>query len=805
MNKLLMQALRTVCRFKTYTALNLAGLVLSLSCAFVLARYIHQEHTVDHFVPELDRTFLLITLYEDGSRSIGNTENLNNDPNFRNPLEHPEVEGFTRFYCFPDDKLQVDGQLVPVRTIFADSLFLRFLPFPIVAGEDALDRPDMALISEKLARRLWGDEDPLGKTLQDVSLAKPLTVCGVLGEPSTKSSFQCDLIVSSLSGSDWSRVGWELVHLRHPEDLEAVNEKNKEFMTLRKNSGHPVSYRLMPLKDFYMDKTLVPGLDGSIAHGHQRVVTLLGFVTALLLIVGLFNYMNLHAVMMLKRNKEFGIRKVYGGSGRSVFGQLFLENFCIGAVALFLVWLVVEVTRIPVERGLQIPVRSDLTFDLGLSLLVLVGMPLLTTLYPFARYCLAPPVRSMNLSAPVRRHSLRGNAVFLFGQFTVTIGILVAAIYFARQLDFLLHYDLNFRSKDILRTAPFYNKEANWVITDWAENQRKREQREETWARLSHELDASPLFSTWTTGAIPMLDGFPEKATGPSGEQVELSIRYVDASYMETFGIRLKEGRPWEDGKDQFTQYKLMLTEEAARRLGIKDLHTDRVQLENRIWFSSGIDYNYNPPFEVVGIVEDFCGGKLTERDLPVAFAYSEKDGRAPLLLAVAPGHREEAVAFMKGLWDELMGGGTMEYGWVEDDIRDLYAQDRLQMRIFLLFAAVAILISVLGLLGISLYDLRCRYREIALRKVHGASPRDLFVLLSRQYAYIWLAAFLTASGLSYAALSRYIEDFARHAPLSAGIFLWAGIITALLTLAVLGLQIRRAVRLNPADVLKNE
>ena len=805
MNKLLMQALRTVCRFKTYTALNLAGLVLSLSCAFVLARYIHQEHTVDHFVPELDRTFLLTTLYEDGGWGIGNTENLNNDPNFRNPLEHPEVEGFTRFYCFPDDKLQVDGQLVPVRTIFADSLFLRFLPFPIVAGEDALDRPDMALISEKLARRLWGDEDPLGKTLQDVSLAKPLTVCGVLGEPSTKSSFQCDLIVSSLSGSDWSRVGWELVHLRHPEDLKAVNEKNKEFMTLMENSGHPVSYRLMPLKDFYMDKTLVPGLDGSIAHGHQRVVTLLGFVTALLLIVGLFNYMNLHAVMMLKRNKEFGIRKVYGGSGRSVFGQLFLENFCIGAVALFLVWLVVEVTRIPVERGLQIPVRSDLAFDLGLSLLVLVGMPLLTTLYPFARYCLAPPVRSMNLSAPVRRHSLRGNAVFLFGQFTVTIGILAAAIYFARQLDFLLHYDLNFRSKDILRTAPFYNKEANWVITDWAENQRKREQREETWARLSHELDASPLFSTWTTGAIPMLDGFPEKATGPSGEQVELSIRYVDASYMETFDIRLKEGRPWEDGKDQFTQYKLMLTEEAARRLGIKDLHTDRVQLENRIWFSSGIDYNYNPPFEVVGIVEDFCGGKLTERDLPVAFAYSEKDGRAPLLLAVAPGHREEAVAFMKGLWDELMGGGTMEYGWVEDDIRDLYAQDRLQMRIFLLFAAVAILISVLGLLGISLYDLRCRYREIALRKVHGASPHDLFVLLSRQYACIWLAAFLTASGLSYAALSRYIEDFARHAPLSAGIFLWAGIITALLTLAVLGLQIRRAVRLNPADVLKNE
>ena len=802
-----MQALRTVCRFRTYTALNLAGLVLSLSCAFVLARYIHQERTVDHFVPELDRTFLLTALYEDGKRGIGNTNNLNNDPNFRNPLTHPEVEGFTRFYCFPDDKLHVNGQLVPVHTIFADSLFLRFLPFPILAGEDALSHPDMALISEELARRLWGDEDPLGKTLQDVSLGKELTVCGVLGEPSTKSSFQYDLIVSSLSSSDgnWSRVGWELVHLRHPEDMDVVNEKNKEFMRLIENSGRPVSYRLMPLKDLYMETDFKVSGSGTVLQGHPRVVTLLSFVTALLVIVGLFNYTNLHAVMMLKRNKEFSIRKVYGGSGRSVFGQLFLENLCIGAVALFLVWTVVEVTRVPVERGLQIPVRSDLAFDLGLSLLVLVGMPLLTTLYPFARYCLAPPIHSMRLSKPVRRHSLRGNAVFLFGQFTVTIGILVAAIYFARQLDFLLHYDLNFRSKDILRTAPFYNEEANWVITDMNEYQRKRQRQREIWERLSHELDASPIFSAWTTGAIPVQDGSTIKVTGPSEEPVELSIRYVDASYMEAFGIRLKEGRSWQDGKDFFDQYKMILTEEAARRLGVKNLNADLVQTEFRLWFTSGIDINNNPPYEVVGIVEDFCSGSLTERDLPAAFVYSQKHEASPLLLAVNPGHREEAVAFMKGLWDELMGGGAMEYGWAEDDIRDLYAQDRLQMRIFLLFAAVAILISVLGLLGISLYDIRCRYREIALRKVHGASPRDLFVLLSRQYAFVWLAAFAVASGASYAALNRYVEGFAHHAPLSADIFLWAGAATALLTLAVLGLQIRRAIRMNPADVLKNE
>lgn len=800
-----MQALRTICRFKTYTALNLAGLVLSLSCAFVLARYIHQERTVDHFIPELDRTFLLTTLYEDGDQTPGNTENLNNDPNFRNPLAHPEVENFTRFYCFPDDKLQVDGQLVAVRTIFADSLFLRFLPFPILAGEDALDRPDMALISEDLARRLWGDEDPLGKTLHDVSLAKPLTVCGVLGEPTTKSSFQYDLIVSSLSSSDgyWSRVGWELVHLRHPEDMDVVNEKNKGFMRLIENSGRPVSYRLMPLKDLYM-KTDFRG-SGYVLQGNPRVVTLLSFVTALLVIVGLFNYTNLHAVMMLKRNKEFGIRKVYGGSGWSVFGQLFLENFCIGAVALFLVWLVVEVTRIPVELGLQIPVRADLAFDISLSLLVLIGMPLLTTLYPFARYCLAPPVRSMHLSGPVHRHSLRGNAAFLFGQFTVTIGILVAAIYFARQLDFLLHYDLNFRSKDILRTAPFYNEEANWLITDMNEHQQKRQQQKEIWERLSHELDASPIFSAWTAGAIPVQDGFTVKATGPSEEPVELSMRFVDASYMEVFGIRLKEGRSWQDGKDHFDQYKMILTEEAARRLGIKDLNAGLVQTESRLWFTSGIDNSNNPPYEVVGIVEDFCSGSLTERDLPAAFVYSERSSRDPLLLAVNPDQRKEAVAFIRSLWDELMGGGTMEYSWIEDDIRSMYDSDRLQMRIFLIFAAVAILISVLGLLGISLYDLRCRYREVALRKVHGASPRDLFLLLSRQYVCIWLAAFITASGLSYAALSRYIEDFARHAPLSAGIFLGAGVTTVLLTLAVLALQIRRAIRMNPADVLKNE
>ena len=805
MNKLLMQALRTVGRFKTYTALNLAGLVLSLSCAFVLVRYIHQERTVDHFVPELERTFLLTTLYEDGDRSFGSTENRNRDPNFRNPLAHPEVEGFTRFYCFQEDKLRVGGQLVQTRTIFADSLFLDFLPFPLLAGEDALKRPGMALVSEKLARRLWGDEDPLGKTIQNVSLDKELTVCGVVGEPSTKSSYQFDLIVSSQTATNYSKSSQELVRLHRPEDMDTVNEKNKEFMTLMGYQGDAISYRLMPLKDLYMDRTLGTWLKDMLPHGNSRVVTLLGFVTALLVIVGLFNYTNLHAVMMLKRQKEFGIRKVYGGSGRSVFGLLFLENFCIGAVALFLVWVVVEVTRIPVERGLQIPVRSDLAFDLGISLLVLVGMPLLTTLYPFARYCLAPPVHSMHLSAPVRRHPLRGNAVFLFGQFTVTIGILVAAIYFARQLDYLLHYDLNFRSKDILRVEPFYNEEASYQVVNENDWFRRRLQAQETWERVARELDASPLFSGWTTGDLPVTDGFSQNASDASGRPVELSVRYASPSYLKVFDFRLKEGRLWDENKDKWTDYKIIITEEAARRLGIKNLRTDRVQLESRLWFGQGVDFNYNPPYEVVGIVEDFCGGNLTERTIPAVFTYSEKDPRNPLLLAVAPGHREEAVAFMKGLWDELMGGGTMEYSWAEDDIRDLYAQDRLQMRIFLLFAAVAILISVLGLLGISLYDIRCRYREIALRKVHGASPRDLFLLLSRQYAGIWLAAFITASGLSYAALSRYVEGFAHHAPLSPAIFLWAGVATALLTLAVLAVQIRRAVRMNPADVLKNE
>lgn len=806
LNKQMKQAIRTVCRFKTYTLLNLAGLVLSLSCAFVLARYIHQERTVDHFMPHLDRTFLLTVIREDGRQTIGSTEDRNHDPNFRNPLAHPEVECFTRFIVFPDDKLQVGEQLVPVRAIIADSLFLQFMPFPVVSGEAAMDRPDQALITEELARRLWGDEDPLGKTFYDLSFRKPLTVCGIMGEPATKSSFPCDVIISSLSGSEWSRVSWELVRLHRPEDMDVVNGKNKEPMQLREYSNEPIIYRLMPMADFYMASEMAPYLS-YIIQGHPRIVTTLGFITALLVLVGLFNYVNLHAVMMLRRTREFGIRKVYGAHARSIFGQLFLENFCIGAVALFFVWLVVEVTRLPVEQGLHIPIRSDLAFDLGLSLFVLLGMPLLTTLYPFVRYCTAPPVHSMRAVEDARR-PLKGHAVFLFVQFTLTISILVAAIFFARQVDYLLHYDLNFRSKDILRTAPFYNEEATWTIHNDEEEKawlRLRQEREENWEQLSHELDASPLFSGWTTGGIPPQNTFQIKATGPSGEQVELAVLSSDASYMQLFDFRLKEGRLWDNEKDELTQYKLIITEEAARRLGIKDLATDRVQLDHRIWFSSGMDFNSNPPYEVVGIVEDFCSGNLTEKDLPAVFYYSSRSSEDPLLLAVAPGHREEAVAFMQQLWKKLMGGGTLEYSWVEDDIRDMYAQDRLQARIFLLFAAVAVLISLMGLLGISLYDLRRRRREIALRKVHGASPRDLFALLCRQYAVVWLAAFATASALSYAAISRYIEDYAHHAPLSADIFLWAGAITAALTLGVLGLQIHRAIRMNPAEALKDE
>jgi ABC-type antimicrobial peptide transport system permease subunit len=278
---------------------------------------------------------------------------------------------------------------------------------------------------------------------------------------------------------------------------------------------------------------------------------------------------------------------------------------------------------------------------------------------------------------------------------------------------------------------------------------------------------------------------------------------------MALFDLEIIEGRGWNES-DHFTNYNLIINEAAKKQMGITDIHTDMIQTKNRLWWHSSVDCSGNPPFHIVGVIKDFRRGHLSKSVQPMIYTYSPSSGEyynpgRYFLVRYQPGKQQEVLKLLANLRNEVSGEGELQYSFLEDDIAKRYENDRRIVRIYLTFAALAIAVSCLGLFGLSLFEIRLRYREIALRKVHGAKMSDIVRLLLKRYLMLLGVSALIAFPLAIFFIQKYMESYAYRTPLSGWIFLLALLIVAFISGSVLFWQIRKAANINPATVMKSE
>ena len=718
-------------------------------------------------------------------------------------MKNPEIEAYSYCVSFEDDYILFDNHRYQANVLVADSTFMQLMNYPVLSGITSLRKPDEVIITRKYARHLFGDESPLGKQLV-FSTGNALTIAGIVDEPDTKSSLQFDLLAPVNQGkyTDWSRMGFCVARLAKGTDIAKYNEKISKPQSLICFGNRPIQFRLLSLKDFYFDKA-VSSVSAAFQRGNKDHITVLSVVACMLLLVGIFNFINIYTVIILKRAREFGVKKVYGASGFQIFSQIYAENVCMVAVALLIIWMIVEVTAGMFASVYDIPVKSDVSFDLLLSFILLLGLPLVTSLFPFLRYNYSSPITSLR-SVSVGGHSIVSRALFLFIQYVITFSLIVIALFFVRQLYTMLHTDLGYHTKDIIscRFLSFetmnkrYSSDEEWQ-RDYDEIQHKEQV-------IRQKMDGCPYFAAWQYGDPP-IQLEPQTTVECNGEKHKMAITFASNGYMRMFGLKLKEGRMWND-KDQFAQYKMIINETARKLFRIEKIDEASLQTESRLWWSQGIDLGKNPPFQVVGVIEDFRTGHLSKGDAPLAILYEENGNPTdPLLATIVGGKRKEAIDFLKALRNEVLGEGEFEYSFVEDQVEKLYDDDKRTTRIYVTFAGLAICVSCLGLFGLSLYDIRQRYREIALRKVNGATGGQIALLLVRKYLYILGAAFVVAIPLVYYIINDYTKDFAVKAPIGVGIFVAGFILTSLISLGTLLWQVRKAVRINPGVIMKNE
>ena len=385
--KIIKLALRSILHFRTYSGINLLGLALSLACVITISRYVYGELTVDRFNKKLDRIFVT-TVEISTSPGEAMFSGISDSFSEKTLIEHPGVENFTNFIRFESEEIDVDDRKYDAAILLADSNFLKINDYPLISGIDKLSDLHGALITKNFAQKLFGNENPIGKTFRHPT-GEIFTISGMIGQLSSKTSLTFDLILSyQLSNYLSARPSPQTIVLLYPGvDYRTVNEQYADFIG-ETFWGFQMRYQLFPFSKVYFHKNV----SKVFKQGNYNNVTMLMAVGALILFAGIINYINICTVVVLRRGRELGIKKVFGAGGQTIFYQLLVENLLMTGLALMAAWLIADVAYPLITNILQLDLFFDFRFNIFLSTIILLSLPVITTLYPFFRFHYSMPL-----------------------------------------------------------------------------------------------------------------------------------------------------------------------------------------------------------------------------------------------------------------------------------------------------------------------------------------------------------------------------------------------------------------------------
>ena len=788
--KTLKYAWRFLMRSKSYTIINLLGLAFSLACSIILMRYIHRELTVDTHCIDREHVYAICTNTE-GNRGLSGLKQYNYDTI---SIDNRFVEAMTTYIPLEKDYVISGTNRIPARCLVTDSVFFQLFHYPIVQGKLSLTTPQSALLTEKYARKIFGNENPIGKVLR-YSNGKDITVEGIVGEPECKTTINFDIILSSKLSQHWERMNTELYRFLPGTDINAINKTGSvpRYINDPKYDTRTHTFSLISVKDIYWDGSLTDREPAMFLSGNHSHLIILSGVCLLLLLTGILNFINLYLVALLRRGKEYGLKKVFGVCGRTLFANIWIENTLLVLSALLVSWLIIEIMSAPTEYLFDTHF-SYTAFDGWLSASILLLLPVITSIYPYIKYNYTSPILSIR-SIGVQSHSKHFRMFFLGAQYIITFLLVVLSLYFNRQLGMLLSTEPGFRTKNIMNVNLVYESKDFSSYT--YESMQQRRQRV---MQLDNELNACPFIELYEPSYENILTPtFGTNYLNNKGEKVFLNIHYATPAFFKLYDIKVIEGEiPDINKEDRRTVF--VVNKAALKALSYTSINGVGVIEENQK--KANANASLQP---IVAVVEDYFEGHLTSGIKPTIYPVGARFSGDLYQIAYTPGKKKEVIDFLRNLEYKLYGSEDFEYTFLEDDIKAMYTQDRQTATIYSIFASIAIIISSLGLLGISLFDIRQRYREIAIRKVNGASAKDLYRLLFRKYITVLIIAFVIAIPLACYLINTYTQDFAVRAPVSIDIFIISLLLVIIISLGTLAYQIQKAAYINPTQIMKTE
>lgn len=801
-------AYRNLLRSKAFSAINIVGLAFGLATCLIIGLFVLDELSFDRFHEKADR-IVRVTFKANMSGNKINEANVMPPTAKTLQREYPEVLEATRLRQSIAFKLLKDEGIFKENAVaFVDSNFFQVFSFPLVKGnpKTALLRPNTLVISQKMAQKYFGNEDPIGKTLTNEGY-EAMEITGVMEEWPVQSHFHYDFLISMAGlnesrsnswmqseyftylvlpeGYDYQKLQSKLPQVVEkymgPEIKQAFGMNYAEF----RKKGNELGLILQPLTDIHLRSDFAYDLGPS---GDIRYVYIFGAIALFMLLIACINFMNLSTAGASRRAREVGIRKVMGSVRGTLVGQFLLESILLTAVALVLavvlVWLALPFFNGLADKNLTLSFTEVPWLLPGLLLLGLV-VGILAGSYPAFFLSSFKPISVLkggtHLNFSKGRHSISLRGTLVVVQFCISIILIVGTTVVYQQLHFIQNTKLGYDKAQVLVVQGTYRLGQN--------EQLFRKQL----------LQDSRVVDATVSGYVPAGPSLNNNFMVYGDDKVNeftKGIRYdVDESYIPTLGMTMAAGRNF--SPDFATDSSaIILNETAAREMG---------------WGKEAIGHTVTRPnnegtkttYRVIGVVKDFHFKSLHERITPLMMTLGHNGGA--ILAKVKTRDLPALLTSVEKQWKTLVADEPLDYSFLEENFNATYRAEQKTARILGLFAGLTIFVACLGLFGLATFTAEQRTKEIGVRKVLGASVTSVVALLSKDFLKLVAIAIVIASPIAWYTMNAWLQDFAYKIDISWWVFALAGLLAVAIALFTVSFQSVRAALRNPVESLQSE
>jgi putative ABC transport system permease protein len=795
----LLVTIRSLLREKFFVAINVIGLAVGMAACILIAIYVRHELSFESFQENRDTLYRVLVHLKLPWSDNGS---LNMTPPALAPAmvaELPEVVNATQIHPTNVNITYGDQTFEEKRFFYVQPEFLQMFSFPLVAGDSAtvLREPYQVLVTQTMAKKLFGQEDPIGKVLR-FGTVFDLTVVGVLKDPPEDSHIQFDYLASrstkeaywkeDAAGQYFTKNGINPWHtysgptyfqLRADVDLKAFTEKFMKWVAGYYPPEKQVPYEIQPISDIRLKGDAIGELSENT---DPRYIYFVAGMALFILLIAVLNYMNLSTARCTERVREVGMRKVLGATRPQLITRFMGESLLLTCVALALGLVLVELWlprfNLLVGQDLEWSPRTD-----WLTALIMCGVCLISAIlagiYPAAFLSSARPIEVLKGKTVVDTSGtpyLRRLLVVF--QFVVSAGLAICTLVVVAQLSFMEGRDLGYRTEGVVS---FKIKEFRL---------------KKSFHALKEDLKRIPGVVEVSGSMTPP----SEKPSGASacwweGKESDVNSFFlnwttVDYDFLDLYDMKLVDGRNFqEDFAGDEANY--ILNEATVKAIGWSD------PLGRKFGLNAG------SAGTVIGVVKDFNFESLHRNVTPLVMRL-ERGQPQVVSMVIEPDKLTAALEAVRTLWSGY-GDLPIEFNFIKDDLAASYRREQRLRDVFSYAAVLALMIAGLGMAGLAAYTTEQRSREISIRKVLGSSASEVVVLLVRQFLTWVVVANLIAWPLAYWAMTRWQENFAYRVGVTWTTLLLASGVTLLIATTAILVQVCKAARTNPIEALRHE